>query len=493
MKKILALVLAMLLVLGMTSAFAASITIKRDGTYDPADGSNARTYKAYKILDADTTASGSNTQAAKDPTYQDGAISYKIANDSVWLSVVQGASQWLTVKQAAGSTDWIVTLKTGVADSAETAKAMAEYFKSNIPASATGIDLAFGTANNVDNGYYLIVPSDGATNLALVTADVEIFEKNTYFNTHKEGPQTDYYVGEVIPYTATVFVPADTKVDSVILLRDTMSSQLTFQEDVTAKIGTDPFTGFTTSYGTGAFTKEYDSDTFEIKIPVTSELLGKTITFSYSGYINETALSDEAYVNELFGELNGYKTKPDKVKDWTFDLEFKKDFAGSTDEDLTATFELRKGNTALKFKTVNGKLILAKDQSDATASSTLTIHNGETLKLYGLDADTYTLVELTTSTGYNLLDGVVTATIAAKKDYTAEEIAADNFKPEHTVTWSGLGQTDKTGLIEVVNNSGNTLPSTGGMGTTILYIAGSILVLGAVIFLVTKRRMKVED
>ena len=47
--------------------------------------------------------------------------------------------------------------------------------------------------------------------------------------------------------------------------------------------------------------------------------------------------------------------------------------------------------------------------------------------------------------------------------------------------------------ITVVNNSGYVLPSTGGMGTTILYVVGSILVLAAVILLVTKRRMSNED
>jgi len=53
------------------------------------------------------------------------------------------------------------------------------------------------------------------------------------------------------------------------------------------------------------------------------------------------------------------------------------------------------------------------------------------------------------------------------------------------------------GTIELpspfTNTQGTQLPSTGGVGTTILYIGGSILVLAAVVLLVTKRRMKVED
>lgn len=47
--------------------------------------------------------------------------------------------------------------------------------------------------------------------------------------------------------------------------------------------------------------------------------------------------------------------------------------------------------------------------------------------------------------------------------------------------------------VKVLNQSGTELPSTGGMGTTIFYILGSILVVGAVVLLVTKKRMSASD
>jgi LPXTG-motif cell wall-anchored protein len=46
--------------------------------------------------------------------------------------------------------------------------------------------------------------------------------------------------------------------------------------------------------------------------------------------------------------------------------------------------------------------------------------------------------------------------------------------------------------VEVVNTQGSVLPNTGGMGTKIFYVAGSLMVVGAVIFLITNRRMKSE-
>ena len=57
------------------------------------------------------------------------------------------------------------------------------------------------------------------------------------------------------------------------------------------------------------------------------------------------------------------------------------------------------------------------------------------------------------------------------------------------IAWEG----EKTLTFTVENNSGATLPETGGVGTTIFYVAGSILVLAAAILLITKRRMGAED
>jgi LPXTG-motif cell wall-anchored protein len=51
-------------------------------------------------------------------------------------------------------------------------------------------------------------------------------------------------------------------------------------------------------------------------------------------------------------------------------------------------------------------------------------------------------------------------------------------------------ETDGTYKLTVVNQAGSTLPHTGGIGTTIFYVIGSILVLGAVILLITMSRVR---
>ncbi len=96
----------------------------------------------------------------------------------------------------------------------------------------------------------------------------------------------------------------------------------------------------------------------------------------------------------------------------------------------------------------------------------------------GLDAGTYYLAETTTPAGYNTADDT-TITITAVYDTTATPV---------TVTTTTSTNDDN----EIVDNSGTVLPSTGGIGTTIFYIVGGILVLGAGVVLLARKRAGTE-
>ena len=111
-----------------------------------------------------------------------------------------------------------------------------------------------------------------------------------------------------------------------------------------------------------------------------------------------------------------------------------------------------------------------------------------------LGAGEYTITELLAPDGYNKLENPIAFTIT----YTAPEV--EPAEGTETCTWdtsvSGVDGSNvtfdsSTGLfkITVENNSGTTLPSTGGIGTTIFYIIGAMLVIGAGVVLVTRRRM----
>ena len=86
---------------------------------------------------------------------------------------------------------------------------------------------------------------------------------------------------------------------------------------------------------------------------------------------------------------------------------------------------------------------------------------------------------MTAPAGYNKLDHQTDVTVSST-------VASDGTKLEKDLTSGTNGSTH----VDVDNNQGTILPSTGGIGTTIFYVVGAILVIGAGVVLITRRRMK---
>ena len=139
-------------------------------------------------------------------------------------------------------------------------------------------------------------------------------------------------------------------------------------------------------------------------------------------------------------------------------------------------------------------IALIKDGSDYRVATPAEITDG-TGVVYIIDAGNatikglddsipYYLYEVKAPAGYNLLSDPVTFKITA--GYNEDGSALEPDMPTVVV---GTGTPSTTLSTNIVNKQGNTLPTTGGIGTTIFYVLGSILVLGAVILLVTRRRM----
>lgn len=153
----------------------------------------------------------------------------------------------------------------------------------------------------------------------------------------------------------------------------------------------------------------------------------------------------------------------------------------------TPTHILKKKNSELyastetKYKKTHTKTV---ENSTSHKSAELTVQDDGTLFFDGLGAGTYTITETEAPAGYTKANPfTVTITFHDPADATDGR-------------WTATGATkDSEGyfVVDVINVAGNTLPSTGGIGTTIFYIAGSILVLAAAILLITKRRMSNND
>ena len=129
---------------------------------------------------------------------------------------------------------------------------------------------------------------------------------------------------------------------------------------------------------------------------------------------------------------------------------------------------------------------VAKTGETGTVTEITTDANGK-FTIQGLDADTYYLTETAAPAGYNKLAAPIKVMIDNNGNVTyATKTTANGEYGNAVAADASLG-------IKVLNQSGTELPSTGGMGTTIFYVLGSILVVAAVVLLVTKKRMSASD
>ena len=237
----------------------------------------------------------------------------------------------------------------------------------------------------------------------------------------------------------------------------------------------------------------------------------------YSGILNEKAkVYDEGkqdnvayleYSNNPGTDHKG-KTPEKKVYDWTFKMEVKK-IDGSTKNTINgAKFVLSKTKNA-NYGTVDENGVPAntndliqfikKTENNITtytvAPTNYSVKQGEELTyvieagdiiIKGLDdATEYYLYETKAPDGYHALTGPVKFKISAEYNTTGDGYT--------NVTVSINDGNDSNDLIaKVENNSGSTLPETGGIGTTIFYVVGVVLMLGAGVLLITKRRMSAK-
>ena len=225
------------------------------------------------------------------------------------------------------------------------------------------------------------------------------------------------------------------------------------------------------------------------------------------------------FSNNPNGDGTG-RTEDDKVIVFTYELDGTK-VDGETQAALqNAQFVLLNGAKSEAAMVENGKVTgWAKVATEAAAGDVqmpgtyeewverygdqnviLTSAADGIFKIAGLDDGTYYLREIQAPNGYNLLENdvelVITADTANGQDWNSG-IATDALTGLTITVDNGAAQNGDldTGIVNVTveNNQGATLPETGGMGTTLFYIIGGLLVVGAGILLVVRIRMKAHN
>lgn len=481
MKKVFALMLALVMMLVVTGAFAATITINSTAGDDVQTDTTVYTY--YKILDADIenpTAVTVNTESGESTAATTGEdvprVSYYVKTQAK-ATALEGTGLFTVTKDATAD-KWYVALKDDSTTGAEIATALNEIKDSFADASDTFAQTTPGgsatTEEELAPGYYLITSTLGDKLAVQTLADITINTKNDYPTVDKTIPETDKsaQIGDTITYTITVAVP-DSANDQIIVT-DTMTSGLTFKSITSVGNGTDTLTA-DTDY---TFAKTDDQNfTVTLSADTVTANKGKTITILYTAVLNENAVVDAADTNDADESSNDntvkinygqhFESKPVTVETDTQKFTFDK-IDGTDQKKLPgAIFELQLDGTALNLIEVAAgetyRIATAEEIANASITKvTQMTTNGNTITVNGVDGDvTYQLVEIQAPTGYNM---------------PAEP--STDVKPK----------TDNTLAFTIENNKGTVLPSTGGMGTTIFYVVGGLLIIGAAIVLVARRK-----
>jgi len=480
---------SMLLVFGMlitmltTTAFAANADL------------SGHTYTAYQIF--------SGTQATDSANL----------GDIVWGSGVNGEDLLAALKEdnvlgsifanCASAKDVAEAMSTW-ADSSDNAKAFAKLAYENKKGDGVPCENEITT---LAAGYYLVVDTTelSGNNTVYNLALLQLTQKDTFVIANKTSvpevvkkvkdtndttgkttdwqDSADYDIGDNVPFQlkATLADNVEDYETYKVVFHDTLSAGLDYNNDAVVKFGeTDVTSSFTITEEEGFLTITCDN------VKEFGATNNSVITVEYTAKLDTDAvLGSEGNPNIVYleysnnpnesGEGNNYtgKTPEDKVIVFTYKVVINK--VDENEEALTgATFELYKKNEAGEY------IIIGEALAGEEAS---------VFKWTGLDDGDYKLVETLAPAGYNMLEPIE-FTISAEHD-------VDSADPKLTKLEGGTLLTGEvsTGVLtgDVINLPGSELPETGGIGTTIFYALGAVMVIGAGVLLVAKKRMSVED
>lgn len=475
-RKSLALLLALILVLALGgTAFAEGET----GSITINDAVVGQTYTIYQILDLE---SYSHTTDEEGNITATGAYAYKA--NSAWETWLRTQTTYVSF-DAQGYVTWVEN-----ADAAAFAKAAQKYAKDNSIANQGSVTATTATVSftGLDLGYYLVDTTLGTLcSLNTTNPTVVMEEKNevpTNVKTVEEdstnvyGEKNDADIGQTVNFKSVITAQAGAE---NYVFHDTMSTGLTYTgvTGITLNDTTVDAANYTVTAPAA------DGDTFDVTFTQAfcdTLKANDQIVVSYTATLNENAvIAGEGNPNTSkvsYGDSSNTKYTPDsQTKTYTWDVDvFKYTMNGETEKALAgATFTLSKNsdgsNPIALVSEGNNVYRVAKTDETGTVTEITTDATGK-FTIQGLDADTYYLTETAAPAGYNKLPSAVTITIGANGVVNATDEAPQ-----------GVDE------VKILNQSGTELPSTGGMGTTLFYVLGSVLVVGAVVLLVTRKRM----
>ena len=398
----------------------------------------------------------------------------------------------------------------------------------------------FGTVSNgnpltVPTGYYLIKdngpvndgeayslyvvqvvgPTTISPKVGTTTSDKKVDDKNDS-NTTEDATtwqdSADYDIGDAVPFKLSATIAQDYANYThgyKLTFHDEEAAGLSFSKD-SVKVYVDK-TLITTGYEvvTDGLT---DGCTFEVRFAnlkdIDSVHAGSVISVEYTSMLNNQAVigstgnkntSHVTYTNNPNDEQAGengetpddavivftYKTIVNKVtKNPAYDASKDTEKTGTDSDGNEEFIPLKGAGFTLYKKNASGTYEAVGSELKGADMTTFTWS--------GLDDGDYKLVETTTPAGYNTIADIEFTISAGHVDGDIPYLnTLSGNVTSGTATFTAVVN-DGSLSTDVVNNSGAQLPSTGGIGTTIFYVLGSVLVIGAAVLLVTKKRMSTK-
>lgn len=454
-KKIAAMLFAFAMVFSMTGVVQADETT--DGSITIDNAIEGQTYTIYKILDLES--------------YDGNNYSYKA--ESGWDAFITGAGKSYLKTNENGYVEFVGT----DADMPAFAKSALQFAKdkglakvASKTADATNT-VTFGT---LSLGYYLIDSSTGALcSLDTTHPTATVHEKNSVPTVDKTILESNYTtkinsanIGDTVLFKTTI----DAKKGAEnYVLHDKMDAGLTFNSIHSVQANKpSPALGKDCILQT-----ENLGDNCTFHLVFTQEYLNNLtdsheIDVVYGATVNENAKINQANTNQTWLTYGDSKqSNVDGTKTFSFGIPVFK-YTGLT----------RTGLADAQFKLYNDKackdevkLTKADDHTyrvDPNGNATMVSPIDGKFNVNGLKAGTYYLKEMAAPKGYNKLANPIKVTIDNEGNITAGD--------------------KTTKEVDVENKSGTLLPSTGGMGTTLIYLAGIVLVVLSGYVLISKRR-----
>jgi len=541
------LIIALVMSMGITALAAGTRTITiTPPTNTPSGVTNS--YNIYKVFDAVADANGNisyTLMAGKS------APIIKDADTSLSKFDVDTAGNVHYYTRESASAEWVVKTTAGGTLTADDIAALAAYVNGDTAKyTATSKGTTNAVAENVEDGYYFITTSTGsAVTVDSTTPNATVIDKNTIPDIEKtvqedslvaaatsgaDGDgvtayqkQNDVEIGQKVYYKTVVSAKPNGK---GYVVYDKMDSALDFVENSIKiyegsisdsnllTLNTEYTVAYTGKYmkGSSAGTATESGDaTFIITFAdayLDTITEATNIIILYEATLNNTAVVNTGYLNDTtlkYGnETSNYSNeKETKTYTWGIDVT-KQDGTDNTKKLAGAEFVIYRTETVtsgegpeattttnIYYATfTNNKLTgwsaadtkaladLYKEESSyftGKGATVLTTGSDGKITVGGLDEGTYGMIETKAPTGYNKLATSVDVTINSTSDETVAQSLTNPISAE----------TSGNKTVTVDNNKGTELPSTGGIGTTIFYVVGSILVVAAGVLLITKKRM----